>query len=121
MTQPITSTPERRRSERFETPSLDATCAGAALEVRNLSLHGLSFETESRLTPGSLVGIKLASDAGELRTKGRVMWCRMVASVTSGDGAVRPRYRGGLHFEELSEQDGAVLVELVGRLWKKDR
>jgi len=109
---------ERRRRERFATSGLTASCAGVPIEVRNLSLAGLSFETESRLMPGGAVNVKIGSDLGELKVKGRVVWSRMVGSVTAPDGAVHPRYQGGVRFDPLAELDGEILVELVARLWK---
>ena len=119
MTSPTTRIQERRRRERFETDGLEATCGGCRLEVQNLSLSGLSFATESRLTPGSSVQLKMSSDSGEMKVAGRVVWCRMTGSVTAPDGAVHPRYRGGVHFDEIGEPDGAMLVELVAQLWEK--
>jgi hypothetical protein len=118
-----TSTPtlqERRRRERFATSDLEATCAGGHLQVRNVSLNGLSFETESRLTPGSVVPLKLVSAAGELQLKARVIWCRMVGNAPAADGN-RPCYRGGVRFEAVGERAGEMLVELVAGLWKKRR
>jgi len=108
---------ERRRRERFATRELSATCSGVPIEVRNLSLAGLSFETESRLMPGRRVQVKISSDVGDLRVTGQVVWSRMVGNVTAPDGAVHPRYQGGVRFDPVGEGDGQVLVELVARLW----
>ena len=115
------SIPERRQCERFETPSLRATCGGAPLDVLNLSLRGLSFETESRLSPGAVVRFKITGERDELDGRGRVIWCQMIGSVATGDGTVRPRYRGGVRFEELSDQSRSAVTQLVESLWKSAR
>lgn len=106
---------ERRGYFRIQT-ILPATCRKDSHSrpdegiTTNLSLEGVAIETCHPLTQGELVEISIALDSKLILCSTKVIYVE------------RPRgkrYRAGLQFQEISEEDRRLLGEYLGRLMKR--
>ena len=87
---------ERRAHDRFQvrrtrlrSPTLKGT-------VLNLSPTGMAIETHQNLRIGAQYHFLLDRQGKPLRIEGRVLWCRLNATVTGDDGDVTPVYQAGI-------------------------
>ena len=77
------------RSSRLRSPTLKGT-------VINLSPVGMAIETHQSLRIGAQYHFLLDREGKPMRFEGRVLWCRLSATVPGADGDVTPVYRAGI-------------------------
>ncbi len=77
------------RQSRLRSPTLKG-------RVINLSATGMAIETHQSLRIGSQYYFLLDRKGRAMRLEGRVLWCRLKATVTDGSGDVTPVYRAGI-------------------------
>jgi hypothetical protein len=82
--------------------------------ILNLSLDGVALETSDYLQVGRVYSLKLAQEDEELLLKGRVVWCRMVATSRSEAGEQHPLYNAGVQFEELMSDTAREVHRFLG-------
>jgi hypothetical protein len=94
---------DRRRSPRVETrgPVRGRVLSGDIdVEVREISLGGMSIETPARLEVGAVLTFVLRlGDGSETEISGRVVYCRPL------DAAAGSRYVSGVQFAGNDESD----------------
>lgn len=86
----------RRRYPRWRVP--DGRLAGPILTARVLDLGpaGAHVETTTALRVGAPYAFTLEISGTSRRMRGRVRWCRLVATRAAADGGRAPVYRAGI-------------------------
>ncbi len=86
----------RRRFPRW--PVADARLAGPVIAARVLDLGpgGARIETVSALRVGAPYAFTLELPGSSRRLRGRVRWCRLVATRPAAAGERTPVYRAGI-------------------------
>ncbi|MGB8434495.1 MAG: PilZ domain-containing protein [Burkholderiales bacterium] len=77
--------------------------AAAAPPLRNVSLGGLAFQSQTVLEPGSVVLLRIPSVRPQFSTRARVVWC------SEADGA----FEVGVEFLDVEDAYRGRLVEQV--------
>ncbi len=88
-----------RRHKRYRTRSLvlDNPVAG---RVVNVGQAGFAVETIEGLSVGESYLFKVRLGDKHLRLPGRIQWCRLTATETSGDDEAQPVYKAGVALAE---------------------
>ena len=102
----------------------------AQMRARNLSLGGLSFHSNSELTLGSVVNLRIASVEPIFESAARVVWCRPVitgfdlgVSFLNAEDAFRARMVEQIcHIESyrrklLADEGRSLTPEAAAREW----
>ncbi len=69
--------------------------------VLNLSLDGMSLETNNPLKIGREYSLRLDEGSRHLPLKGTVVWCTLVKTARNEKGDVQPIFRAGVHFSDI--------------------
>ncbi|MFQ5528629.1 MAG: PilZ domain-containing protein [Thermoanaerobaculia bacterium] len=69
--------------------------------VLNLSLDGMSLETQNPLKIGHEYSLRLDEGEHHMPLKGTVVWCTLVKTTRDFSGEVQPVYRAGVHFADV--------------------
>lgn len=93
---------ERRTNARYEVEGVKGSflfTTGA--RVLNLSLDGMSLETNSPLKIGREYSLRLDEGSHHMPLKGTVVWCTLVKTARDERGDVQPIFRAGVHFADI--------------------
>ena len=89
----------RRRHPRWQVP--DGRLLGPVMTARVLDMSpgGARIETTSALRVGAPYAFTLELSGTSRRMRGRVRWCRLVATRAANDGDRAPVYRAGVTWD----------------------
>ena len=93
---------ERRTNARYQVDGIKGSflfTTGA--RVLNLSLDGMSLETNSPLKIGREYSLRLDEGSHHMPLKGTVVWCTLVKTARDEKGDVQPVFRAGVHFADI--------------------
>jgi len=107
---------ERRQRRRHATRPLAATLDRHPIQIVDLSLGGLGFETSAGLHPFDRYQVCIPTERGELRATGHLVWCRIASTRKAPTGEVTPVYRGGIRLDPLERQESERLLALLDHL-----
>ncbi|MCP4205326.1 MAG: PilZ domain-containing protein [bacterium] len=93
---------ERRNNTRYDVEGIRGSflfTTGA--RVLNLSLDGMSLETNNPLKIGHEYSLRLDEGKNQMPLKGTVVWCTLVKTTRDSKGDVQPVFRAGVHFADI--------------------
>lgn len=93
---------ERRTNTRYQVEGIKGSflfTTGA--RVLNLSLDGMSLETNNPLKIGREYSLRLDEGAHQMPLRGTVVWCTLVKTARDENGDVQPVFRAGIHFADI--------------------
>lgn len=93
---------ERRTNARYQVEGIKGSflfTTGA--RVLNLSLDGMSLETNNPLKIGREYSLRLDEGSHHMPLKGTVVWCTLVKTTRDEQGDVQPVFRAGVHFADI--------------------
>lgn len=91
---------ERRTNTRYKVEGVRGSFLfTTSARVLNLSLDGMSLETNNPLKIGQEYSLILDED--EMPLKGTVVWCTLVRTTRNAKGDVQPIFRAGVHFADI--------------------
>lgn len=93
---------ERRTHARYEVEGVKGSFLFTTdARVLNLSLDGMSLETNTPLKIGRDYSLRLDEGDQQIPLKGSVVWCTLVKTARDARGDVQPVYRAGVHFADV--------------------
>jgi hypothetical protein len=104
---------DRRRNRLRHAPGqILGTLDGEPIQILDVSLTGLGFETALPLESGRRYRFELYTEVGELTVVGSLAWCREVEVPGKAGTPFRVR-RAGVRFGPLPHDEAALLERLV--------
>jgi len=85
------------------------------VRILDISLGGISIQTEKRMNIGSEYILKIESKGKILPVKGKVVWSFLGESISDTKGNIIPLYTAGMQFTDISEitiQEIALFIEV---------
>lgn len=111
---------ERRRSRLRHSPGqILGTLDGEPIQILDVSLTGLGFETTLPLDADRRYRLDLYTEVGELTVVGRLAWCREVGDVHGKAGLEQSIRRAGIRFGPLPHREATTLQRLVDHAAKQ--
>ena len=105
---------ERRTNARYEVEGIKGSFLFTTdARVLNLSLDGMSLETNSPLRIGRDYSLRLDEGSHQIPLKGTVVWCTLVKTTRDARGDVQPVYRAGVHFADVLSGKSNVLRSFI--------
>lgn len=105
---------ERRTYKRYEVEGVRGNfLLTTDARVLNLSLDGMSIETNNPLKIGRDYSLKLDQGSDALPLKGTVVWCTLVKTTRDERGEVQPVYRAGVHFADIMSGKARELKSFI--------
>ncbi len=93
---------ERRTHTRYQVEGIKGSFLFTTdARVLNLSLDGMSLETNNPLKIGREYSLRLDEGDQHVPLKGTVVWCTLVKTTRDPRGDVQPVYRAGVHFADV--------------------
>jgi c-di-GMP-binding flagellar brake protein YcgR len=105
-----------RRQKRYKVDStnISGTIIFANfLKINDISLGGISFTTEKRLTIGNEYSLKIQGKDTQLTVKGTVMWSLLSESIADSIGNVIPIFKTGIQFIDLSTVQENEIIKFI--------
>ncbi len=105
---------ERRTNARYQVEGINGSflfTTGA--RVLNLSLDGMSIETNSPLKIGREYSLRLDEGSHHMPLKGTVVWCTLVKTARDGRGEIQPVFRAGVHFADIMSSKANELRSFI--------
>jgi len=105
-----------RRQKRYKVDSTNirGTIVFASyLKINDISVGGISFTTEKRLTIGNEYALKLQGKDTQLTVKGTVMWSLLSESIADSIGNVIPIFKTGIQFIDLSTDQENEIIKFI--------
>jgi hypothetical protein len=81
--------------------------------VINLSIDGMSIETNSPLKIARNYSLSLDRGRKKMHLEGRVVWCSLIKTARNDAGEVVPVYRAGVHFEDVLTGKASDLLNFI--------
>jgi hypothetical protein len=105
---------ERRRTRRVRLPethgSLLVSLEGSVLDI---SLSGMSIETNTRLAPQRTLSLRLGNGGEAMQLSGFVVWCFLHGTRSTHDGEQFPVYRAGIQFRDVLSPQAQELLRFL--------
>lgn len=93
---------ERRTNARYQVEGIKGSFLFTTdARVLNLSLDGMSLETNNPLKIGRQYSLRLDEGSHHMPLKGTVVWCTLVKTTRDEQGDVQPVFRAGVHFADI--------------------
>jgi Tfp pilus assembly protein PilZ len=93
---------ERRTHPRYQVEGIKGSFLFTTdARVLNLSLDGMSLETNNPLKIGREYSLRLDEGDHHMPLKGTVVWCTLVKTARDDKGEVQPIFRAGVHFADI--------------------
>lgn len=112
-------TPEAKDMRQYKRYKMDETEIHVKLafanevKIHDISLGGLSFQTDRRINIGKEYHLKLAYNKSDITTKGIVVWSVLSNSQTDSQGNVIPIYSCGLKFPTETREQVKIFMALI--------
>jgi len=95
-------TDERRTHARYQVKGIKGSFLFTTdARVLNLSLDGMSLETNNPLKIGREYSLRLDEGDQHMPLRGTVVWCTLVKTARDEKGEVQPVFRAGIHFADI--------------------
>jgi c-di-GMP-binding flagellar brake protein YcgR len=105
-----------RRQKRYKVDSANirgTIIFASYLKINDISVGGISFTTEKRLTIGNEYALKLQGRDTQLTVKGTVMWSLLSESIADSIGNVIPIFKTGIQFLDLSTDQENEIIKFI--------
>jgi len=105
-----------RRQKRYKVDSTNirgTIIFASYLKINDISVGGISFTTEKRLTIGNEYALKLQGKDTRLTVKGTVMWSLLSESIADSIGNVIPIFKTGIQFIDLSTDQENEIIKFI--------
>jgi len=105
-----------RRQKRYKVDSTNITGTiifASYLKINDISVGGISFTTEKRLTIGNEYALKIQGKDIQLTVKGTVMWSLLSESIADSIGNVIPIFKTGIKFIDLSTVQENEIIKFI--------
>jgi c-di-GMP-binding flagellar brake protein YcgR len=79
----------------------------------DISIGGLSLQTEKRLNIGSAYSLKIESRGNAFTLKGSVVWSFLNESIKDAKGNIVPLYTIGMKFTDTSKEQTETIVSFI--------
>ena len=110
----MTEESDRRRTKRVRLPdahgSLVVSLDGVVLDI---SLSGMSIETNTRLAPQRVLSLRLGNGGESLQLSGLVVWCFLHGTRGASEGEQMPVYRAGIQFRDVLSPQAQELLHFL--------
>ena len=103
----------QRKHKRFNVDCMDIQSKiilAKYIKLNDISMGGVSFETDKSLNIGNDYTLKIADKNSSLQVKGKVVWSTLHESVSDSRGDVIPIYRIGMEFLDMSDRQVQALA-----------
>ncbi len=101
----------QRRHRRYEVQDVRGSLLFRTnVQVRNLSVSGLSLESAERLQLGRTYAIRLAGSDAAIDVHGTIRWCHLASARPRPGAEPRAVYEAGLAFEDVFTEKGQGLL-----------
>jgi c-di-GMP-binding flagellar brake protein YcgR len=107
---------ERRKHKRYRTEVMEINgkmMLAKSVKILDISIGGVSFQTEKYLNVGSEYTLKLEGRGKVLNVKGFVVWSILSGSLADSEGNIVPIYKAGMKFVDVSEEKIDEIVNFI--------
>jgi len=105
---------EQRRHKRFEVRDVKGSLLfRTQVQLRNVSVSGLSFETTERLKLGRNYSLRLTNAEGGVDLTGTIRWCHLARTKAVGQSQTLPVYEVGFAFDDVFTDRGQGLIHFI--------
>ena len=114
---------ERRRYKRFSIDIMEISgkmVLATYIKILDISIGGVSFETDRRLNTGREYTLKIEGKGKPLTVKGIIMRAMLTESIKDSRGNMVPVYNAGMKFMEVSEQQIREIAVFIEKNLKDD-
>ncbi|GBD99842.1 PilZ domain protein [bacterium BMS3Abin07] len=105
---------DKRRHRRYDVRDVSGSLLFTIdVNVMNMSLDGMAVESRKRLDVGRKYLLKIVHNDKKLKLSANVVWCNLIKSVKTDQGAIEPIYRAGLEFEDVISDTAKDLIKFL--------
>jgi len=83
------------------------------VKILNISIGGISLQTEKRLNVGSQYTLKIEGKGKVITIKGMVVWSLLSESIGDTRGNIIPIYKAGMKFIDLSKEKSNEIAQFI--------
>jgi hypothetical protein len=83
------------------------------VKVCNLSLGGISFETDRRLNVGRPYKFRMETQGIMTTVEGIIVWCSLIKSSKDAKENIVPVYRAGMKFTNVLQEKMSLIIDSI--------
>jgi hypothetical protein len=105
---------ERRQHKRYPADGIHINIKmlfATGVKVCNLSLGGISFETDRRLNVGRSYKFRMETQGLMTTVEGIIVWCSLIKSSKDAKENIVPVYRAGMKFTNVLREKMSLIVD----------
>jgi hypothetical protein len=107
---------ERRQHKRYPADGIYINIKmlfATRVSVCNLSLGGISFETDRRLNVGKSYKFRMETQGLMTTVEGTIVWCSLIRSARDAKENIIPLYRAGMQFTNVAQEKMSLIVDSI--------